>query len=509
VITAKGEISNMESLSWRCLYAIVISSLFIVQLTAQEHARYKLVDLGTFGGPGGGIANPSYPALNKRGMLVGASDTAISCPYNPGRLITHGFEWNDGVLTDLGTLQGGCFSGGSGINERGLIVGQSENGLIDPSTGSPEADAVLWRNGHIVNLGTLGGSQSNANAVNDRGQVVGGALNRIPCVSGFCSTFSSTFLFYPGTTETHAFRWTEAEGMQDLGTLGGPDSNAGMINRHGQIVGESFTSFIPNPSSGAPPLDPFLWENGTMTDLGGLGGTSGAPTWLNNRGQVVGGSNLSGDATMEPFLWSKTAGMRNLGSLGGNFGFANWINDAGEVVGQSTTPQALRGFLWKDGVMTNLGTVGTDPSSEAYSINSQGQVVGASYSLGFVELHGFLWENGGPIADLNTLLLRVSDLIVTAGVIINDRGEIGCLGHVPSDVSNHACLLIPCDEKHADVEGCEDAPEATKAATQDSLAPTTQTSGTMSQARLTPEMLAAVRARFARRSRGFRISGRR
>lgn len=64
--------------------------------------------------------------------------------------------------------------------------------------------------------------------------------------------------------------------MRDLGTLGGPDSAAEVNNDRGEVTGWSYTSFVANPSSGTPNVDPFLWspEDGKMTDLGSLGGTS-------------------------------------------------------------------------------------------------------------------------------------------------------------------------------------------------------------------------------------------
>ena len=378
----------------------------------------------------------------------------------------------DGITTDLGTLSGGLSSFAYTVNNRGLIIGQSQNGSIDPLTGLPELRGVLWRNGQIIDLGTLGGNASNANAINDRGQVVGGATNAtsdpfanvpqaacqvLTTTQQFCSgsTFAFNALFSNSTTETHAFLWQD-NSMLDLGTLGGPDSTALINNDHGQVAGWSYTSFVPNPSTGTPTVDPFLWspQNDKMLDLGGLGGTFGAPFFMNDRGQVIGVSNLPGDTTVHPFLWSKSEGMKDLGTLGGTFGFPTWVNNAGEVVGATTAgDQALHAFLWRHGVMTDLGTIDTDPESEALSINSQGQIVGGTFNPG-ADLRGWLWENGGPMVDLETLVLPGSGLTVNGTTVINDRGEIAGGGRLPNG-DTHAILLIPCDENHPDVAGCD------------------------------------------------------
>ena len=153
--------------------------------------------------------------------------------------------------------------------------------------------------------------------------------------------FTFNALAVPGATETHAFIWQNGS-MRDLHTLGGPDSTAWIINDRGEVAGISFISFNANPSTGVPTVDPFFWspEDGKMTDLGGLGGTFGYVDWLNNKGQVVGASNTPGDQTQHPFIWSKWQGMVDLfanGNLGGTFGHPDWVNDRGEVVGYATT----------------------------------------------------------------------------------------------------------------------------------------------------------------------------
>ena len=470
----------MKSRKLMYVVAIMFAVLAIsLQLAAQEmhtkHHHYKLIDVGTFGGPGGGISNPSSPSLNNRGTLVGVSDTSAPDSFAPDCFVPDcfvdlGFQVRDGVITPLGPPPSGAglSSFAVAINDPGQVVGQAQNGAVDPLTGWPESHAVLWERGQIIDLQTLGGTQSIANAINDSGQIVGAALNATPdpfansplnaCLLCGGATFASSTIFFPGTSETHAFV-SQNSSLRDLQTLGGPDSTAWIINDCGEVAGWSFTSFVANPSSGVPTVDPFFWspEDEKMIDLGSLGGTYGSTSWLNNRGQVVGASNLAGDTTEHPFIWSRWNGMQDLGTLGGTFGHPDSINDEGDVVGFSFLQGDAVGhaFLWRDGAMTDLGTIGTDLDSEGYSINSQVQVAGTSFTFGQGDLHGFLWENGGPIVDLNRLVVPTSKFTVTSAVIINDRAEIGCLGLDPSDTVTHACLLIPCDDGHRGIEGCD------------------------------------------------------
>jgi probable HAF family extracellular repeat protein len=428
--------------------------------SSTSHHHYKLIDMGTLGGPNTRISGPGFQILNNRGMFAAFANTSASnpnsncfVPFNaPDCFIEHPTVWHNNVLTDLGVLPGGTNGQTTWISATGLIAGFSENGLIDPLTGQPEGVAVLWEGGKVTNLGTVpGGTESLGVAVNSRGQVVGFSSNDI----------SDSFSIAGFPTQTRAFLWQKGA-MRDLGTLGGPDALAGCINEIGQVVGFSYTDSNVNPVTQLPTGHAFLWQDGEMTDLGTLGGTlSGSFVGnilcgINNRGQVVGASNLAGDLVVHPFLWSKTRGLQDLGTLGGTFGHPDWINDAGEVVGYATTAGDLVGhaFLWRRGVMTDLGTIGTDPQSEGESINSNGQVVGVTFDNDGNDLHGFLWEDEGPIVNLNTLVSLGSSVTVLGALNINDRGEIAAGGVLPNgDV--RAVLLIPCDENHPDVEGCD------------------------------------------------------
>jgi probable HAF family extracellular repeat protein len=414
--------------------------------------RYKLIDLGTFGGPASYFSNGYDGILNSNGAVAGWANTSTPDPFCflDNCFATHAFRVQGSNVIDLGVLDGGTDSQSAWMSANGLIVGFSQNGEFDPLVpGFPEVRAVLWHDGKIIDLGTLaeGGFESLANAVNNRGQAVGFALNT---VEDSCS-----FVGFP--TQTRAFLWQNGA-IQDLGTLGGPDANAELINDAGQIAGTSYTELI-NADTGCPSIHPFLWQNGTMFDIGTLGGTWSDVTALNQRGELVGISTLTGDQSFHPFHWSNE-GLTDLGTLGGDTGYVNWINDRGEIVGKADlpgpAPQVHDAVLWKKGQKIDLGVLPGDACSNAYFINSQGQIVGTSETLELCTLsepigrHAFLREPGGPITDLNTLVPPGSSLDLTFAVAISDRGEIAGFGVPPGcapqdiDQCGHAYLLIPC-----------------------------------------------------------------
>ena len=406
---------------------------------AKTHKRYTLIDIGTLGGPNSGV-NGNAVVVNRSGTVVGAADTSI---YEPGCAcyISHAFKWRKGVLTDLGTLPGGAVSNAIAINSQGAVAGTSENGLIDPVYGLPAFVATIWKHGQIHDLGTLGGGFSLPNAINDRGQAAGGAANTIADPDGF-GTALVFGVAIPGN-QWHATLWQDGT-IQDLGTLGdGPDSFAILVNETGQVAGNSYTDSIPTVF-GVPTVHPFFWQkNRGMVDLGSLGGVFATSSGLNDRGQVVGFSTLTGDLTNHAFLWDQGT-MQDLGTLGGIQSTANSLNNEGEIVGESLTAsgQTVHAFLWKHGEMTDLGTVAGDDCSNASSINSNRQIVGESFLCAGGLSHAFLWERGGPAIDLNIFVPPGSDLHLKEGLFISDRGVIAGAAVLPNGDA-HAFVLIP------------------------------------------------------------------
>jgi probable HAF family extracellular repeat protein len=197
---------------------------------------------------------------------------------------------------------------------------------------------------------------------------------------------------------------------------------------------------------------------------------------LNERGEVVGGLDLPGDQQIHPFLWD---GKKLIDLIAPPFGGAAngeaaWINEAGEVVGLAGLPVACPGspqpagevqhaFLWMNGVMTDLGTLPGILNTEANFINSKTQVVGDAFACDFSVFTATLWENG-TIVDLNTLVPPHTPLYLFMASFIDDRGQIAAFGRLQNG-DMHAVLLIPCDENHPNIEGCDYSLVDAKAAT--------------------------------------------
>ncbi|GLQ89174.1 hypothetical protein [Dyella flagellata] len=302
-------------------------------------------DLGTLGGPNSAIA---WPVKNDYGVLVGIAETAQMDPLgenwscyiffatgNPSGHICRGFVWRWGHMQALPTL-GGNNGFATGANDFGLAVGWAENTVHD-STCDPVSHQVLQfkpvvygpGDDDIHALPLIGTDTSGAaTAINNRGQIVG--------ISGLCDQAIGRY------TAIHAVLWQDGKAT-DLGNLGVPAWNTPMaINERGVVVG---FADVANPGGAAALYThAFVWTPaGGMRDLGTLpkDATSQA-LGINGQGTIVGQSCDSLGAC-HAVMW-RNGRIVDLNSpqvtsgVSGQLWSANDINDAGVITGQLLNP---------------------------------------------------------------------------------------------------------------------------------------------------------------------------
>ena len=406
------------------------------------HTEYKLIDTGTLGGPIDSLGFEGERDLNNDGKLVELADLAMRTPpqfcfsTDPPQHchVAHAALWSERELDDLGSLVRGYSGGPQWISDRGQVAGLAQTGRLDPLTNFMQFHAVQYTGDRVFDLGTLGGYESAGFGLNDAGRISGCATTKKSDPYGFCFT----------AQVSRAVLWSDGK-IRDLGTLGGPDAFAELVNDRGDVAGWSLTDYKVNPQTGIPTQHPFLWRDGKMRDLGTIGGTA-VPLVndLNERGEFVGSMNVTGDQSFHPFLWNGTV-LKDLGTLGGAYGQADWISDAGSVVGWAVNAQSsVHAFFW-NGAMHDIGILAGDKCSVAYGVNSRGQATGVSYpDAACSELgssHAFLYERG-DIVDLNQLVDSSRRVQLTVALTINERGEIAAQGVFPNgDI--HGFLLVP------------------------------------------------------------------
>jgi probable HAF family extracellular repeat protein len=230
--------------------------------------------------------------------------------------------------------------------------------------------------------------------------------------------------------------------LTDIGTLGGSVSQLNNVNDKGQVVGTSYVA-------GDVATHAFIWDSGSMIDLGTLGGTNSEARSINNNGQVAGNSYISGDQFQHAFLF-KNGGMSDLGTLGGNSSSVAGMNENGQIIGKSTLAgdEHSHAFLWTNGSMTDLTPLFSD--SEAKDINSCGQIVGNIFGLAIPEsknTHPFLYSNG-TMTDINALVDEPHGSFYDV-LSIDDSGKIVVYGEIMSDwglYRSYTYVLMPVPE---------------------------------------------------------------
>ena len=351
---------------------IILVAVFLLVLSLRASAQatqttYTVSDLGALIDSNGEVVGGA--SVNLRGDVVGQE----ILPAGPRRA----FVWRDGQAFDLGSL-GGPSAGARGINLFDFVAGAA-----DGADGTERA--VLWRLNsalalssiHALELGTFGGNASEGNDINNFGFVVGFAYTTTP---------DPTFTLEFGQT-AHGFEWIGR--LHDLGTLGGPNSIAIGINDKGSIVGWSQVSLDPGPF-GIPNLHAVIWKDGKITDMGSFGGPISLALSVNNQDTAVGQSMLPSFLS-RAFAW-QGGSLTDLGTLPGDLASgAGGINNAGQIVGFSAGATGQSACLWQGGQPTDLNAHISDPAwqlAAANSVNDAGQIAGFGLFNG--ELHGFL-----------------------------------------------------------------------------------------------------------------------
>jgi probable HAF family extracellular repeat protein len=308
-------------------------------------ATYTVTDLGAVSDVAG--RNEARPNdLNTPGQVAGANGSG-----GVYRALVYNGSW-----TDLGSL-GGNESIACGINDTGRVVGQSH-------LASGSHRAFLWTPGgkdgapanpQMRDLGTLGGGESEAYAINDTGQI-----------TGFAQTAKNE----------HAFIFSGGK-MTDIGALmkGTPNSFGYSINRHGRVAGTSYNSSYSTAHA-------FYYNGSTVTDLGTLGGGGASALAINDQDQIAGYASTA--AGLDHAFRYAGGVMTDLGTLGGNYSYALSINNQGVVVGGSFIDKAdltYHAFVTAGNALVDLNTQ-LDASGagwvliEARTINDSSQIAG-------------------------------------------------------------------------------------------------------------------------------------
>lgn len=269
-----------------------------------------------------------------------------------------------------------------------------------------------------------------ANAVNDRGDVVGRSfnVNSQDRSTAWVAGAASELLSLDGATNSEARAvspsgiivgvtrfedytdratlWSSAgSAPAELRGLGGMNSYANAINAGGDVVG---FGYVADNSS----MHAILWATAGSgpVDLGTVGGAYSEATAVNTAGDIVG---VSEDAagTMLATLWSgPTHAAVALPLLpGGKSSRANGINDNGDIVGIATDASwNQRAVLWPvvGRQPVDLGTLG-GLAAGAKAINASGDIVGYSTTAGEVR-HATLWSGGASAPPASTCKSGVS-----------------------------------------------------------------------------------------------------
>lgn len=264
-----------------------------------------------------------------------------------------------------------------GVNSKGEVVGVSTT-----SIGTPHG--FIWRDGKMEDLSTQAGQETSAFSINDNSQSVGYAV-------------------LPGYA-VHPILWQNGL-MQDLGTIFGYGAIANSINSTGDVAGQYY-------STTSHAYKAFAIQSGVTTYLDGLPSGNGDyyANDINDSGQIVGTAENQFGITRP--VWWQNGVIQDLDTPD-TFGYANAINNSGQVVGYTYTDVAQsRAFLWVNGVTQSLDVLPGYTTSQAYDINNNGWIVGASGG------QAVLWT---PVPEPSSILALAGGIAGLGGFVLRRR----------------------------------------------------------------------------------------
>jgi probable HAF family extracellular repeat protein len=351
-MTRRGRLEQPRRL-WALTVAIATVGVTSATAAPAFATSYSITDLGNLGYP-----TARAVGINESGQIAGTSYLAQRVEYNVGCVPRHRpcfvhperpFLWSNGMIANLGSLEGGLFAEATGINNLGHVVGNSstkqhssterarEEAFIsrqgrmtalgafkaavandsdvvagsESIPGEGHTDAILYSNGKITDLGVLpgeGGIFTVPTAINNAGEVVGNGDNR--------ESMERAWVFRNGN-------------MTDLGTLGGPQASATAINASGEIIG--FAQTATDADHG------FLDRGGKMTDLG----NNLLPNAISNNGVIVGQGGCGNAFILNGAICQNLQNLIPAGS-GYNLQKAVGVNNKGQIVVEAQTESTFQ-----------------------------------------------------------------------------------------------------------------------------------------------------------------------